>query len=79
MRLAPIKIDDMLNLLAEYAIEQRDTNLVHEALERKIIQQALDLCGGNQCQTAIQLRVHRNTLRRKMEQLRIPSPRQRNV
>ena len=39
----------------------------HRQMERQFLRQVLCLCDGNQCRAAETLKVHRNTLRRKLQ------------
>ncbi len=40
----------------------------HEQLERQFLSEVLSVCEGNQSRAAEALKVHRNTLRRKLRQ-----------
>lgn len=68
-RLSPIKLADMIESLAEHAI---DTNLLPEEVadqfERRYLEIALDM-EGTKCAVSRRLRVHRNTLDRRLAKL----------
>jgi DNA-binding NtrC family response regulator len=66
---------NLLSQLADYALKSRITpNELIDAVHREMIMQALDLEGGNQCRAAKRLGMHRNTLRRNMQELNIELP-----
>lgn len=67
-----IQLEDMLERLADHAIEGHlQPDEICDELEKRIVQNLLDLHGGNQCHVAIRLRCHRNTLDRRMQALGI--------
>lgn len=71
-RLTPIKLADLIESLAEHAI---DTGLkpqeVTDVFRKRYYEIILDLYGGNQSHASRAIGMHRNTIRTAMNRLRI--------
>lgn len=72
MRMTQIQVEDSLQRLADHALA---TGITHtelcRALDKRYLIAALDLHEGNQTQTANFLRIHRNTLSRRLRLAKI--------
>jgi DNA-binding protein Fis len=71
--LTPIKVEDMLSQIADWAIESNAADAVLIRMRTLILTTVLELEGGNQCKAAVRLGMHRNTLWRQMHELGIPT------
>jgi hypothetical protein len=63
--LTPIKVEDMLSQIADWAIESNAADAVLIRMRTLILTTVLELEGGNQCKAAVRLGMHRNTLWRR--------------
>ena len=69
----PIQVSDAMERLAEYALEHNLGLQLLDGLEKAILSKYLEQHGGNQCKASQALGMHRNSLLRHMDLLRIPS------
>ncbi len=65
-RKAPLKkrLNKIVGEMVEKGIELPEA---HDQLEKLFLTHVMDAASGNQCRAADRLRVHRNTLRRKLQ------------
>lgn len=67
--LRQVQVNDMIERLAEHAIDSNLTDAeISGALRKRYLEIVLDLEGGNQCAAARRLRIHRNTLSRRLDE-----------
>lgn len=62
-----IEINDMLDHVADWAVENNAVDAAIQLLERKTLEGLLESEGGNQCKVARRLGIHRNTMSRRLK------------
>lgn len=69
------QLDALINQMLEHGVHYEDA--VNE-FEKRFIRKMLEKCNGNRCKAADALGIHRNTLSRKIDEMRLDhKPRRR--
>ncbi|MGH9449561.1 MAG: helix-turn-helix domain-containing protein [Terriglobia bacterium] len=62
------QLDALINQMMEHGVHFEDAL---REFQKRFIGKVLDTCNGNQSKAAESLGIHRNTLRRKLEEIRV--------